>query len=115
MIFRWCICEQLPDGRPCVVEHQPHAVRHRRELPDGRVLVEVELDHGGAAIDAIEQDARVVMLPSLNASAQKLSARKGVALAALGVTPAAGDDVFDVLRRLDARHGLRLPRIDSER
>ncbi len=115
MITRWCICEQLPDGRPCVVEHAPRAWRHRRELPDGRVLVEIELDHGSAAVDAIDNDARIVMLPSLNASAQKLSARKSAALGALGVTLSAGDDVFDLLRRLDAQLGLRLPRIDSER
>lgn len=115
MIYRWCICEQLEDGRACVVDHRPQAVRHRRELPDGRVLVEVELHDRSAAVAAIEQDARIVMLPSLNARAAKLSQRKTAALAALGVALQADDDVFDVLRRLDAQLGLGLPRIDSEK
>jgi len=115
MIYRWCICEQLPDGRPCVVEYGPHAVRHRRELPDGRVLVEVEFQDRSAALDAADQDARIIVLPSLNARAAKLSGRKLAALAALGVSLQADDDVFDLVRRLGNQLGLKLPRIDSER
>lgn len=109
---RWVICDALPDGKPAVAEFA-HAFRHRRELPDGRLLVECEFEADGPQLDRAQQDARLLVLPSLTAPADRLPAAVQSRLAAMGVTPAAGDTVLNLLRALRGKLGARF-RVDLD-
>lgn len=114
-IIRWCICEVGLDGRPAVAQY----AREWRQTYDvsvvgGPVLMKIEATFALEKFKAAQADPKIIMFPSRNTPARRMSQRLKNFLSDAKVVTDPTDRVSDVLRQVRNRFGHRFTRDISD-
>jgi hypothetical protein len=95
---RWCRVTPQADGTVASLRGLVGALEVKFYLPDGSAIARVEIDEPNLV--TVQALADLVVLPSLNAPADKLPVAVQTWLTTQGVIIATGDTVLNVLRTL---------------